>query len=69
MNFPFSLSFMLIYYLNGIKVRVFFKKNMEKMHLYHHDQNYYYFCKLNIPVTNLVVVSRNMMKLRKNMKL
>ena len=33
--------------LNGIKVRVFFGKNIEKMHLGHHDKNYYYFYKSN----------------------
>ena len=36
--------------LNSIKVRVFFKKNIEKKHLCHHDKNYLlllqikYFC-------------------------
>ena len=29
-------------FLNGIKLRVFFKENIEKRHLCHHDQNYYY---------------------------
>ena len=38
--------------LNGIKVRVFFGKNVEKKHLCHHDKNYYYFWKSNIPVIN-----------------
>ena len=55
--------------LNGIKVRVLFEKNIEKKHLCHHDKNYYYFCKSNIPVTNLIVGSRNMIKLSKNMSL
>ena len=55
--------------LNGVKVRVLFEKNIEKKHLCHHDKNYYYFCKSNIPVTNLIVGSRNMIKLSKNMSL
>ena len=49
--------------LVGIKVRVFFEKNIEKKHLYHHDKNYCYFCKSNIPVIDLVVASGNMIKL------
>ena len=55
--------------LNGIKMRVLFEKNIEKKHLCHHDKNHYYFCKSNIPVTNLIVGSRNMIKLSKNMSL
>ena len=54
--------------LNGIKVRVFFEKNIEKKHLSHHDKNYY-FCQSNISVTNLIVGSRNMIKLSKNISL
>ena len=53
--------------LNGIKVRVFFGKNIEKRHLRRHDKNYYYFCKSNIAVINLIVGSRNMIKVSKNM--
>ena len=34
-----------------------------------HDKNYYYFCKSNIPVINLIVGSRNMIKLSKSMSL
>ena len=34
-------------------MRVFFHKNIEKKHLCHYDKNYFYFCKSNIPVTNL----------------
>ena len=33
------------------------------------DDNCYYFCKSNIPVINLIAVSRNMVKLSKNMSL
>ena len=32
------------------------------MHLYRHDKNYYYFWKTNISVINLIVDSRNMIK-------
>ena len=55
--------------LNGIKVRVFFGKNIEKKHLCRQEKNYYYFCKANIPVIKLTVGSRNMIKLSKNMSL
>ena len=55
--------------LNGIKVRAFFGKNIEKKHLYRHGKNSYYFCKSNIPVINLIVGFRNMMKASKNMSL
>ena len=54
---------MQIIFLNGIKVRVFFEKIFEKKHLCHHDKNYCYFCKSNIPVINLIVGFRNMIKL------
>ena len=46
---------------NGIKVRVFFGKNFEKMHLCHNDKN--------IPVINLIADSRNVIKVSKNMNL
>ena len=53
--------------LNGIKVCVFFgKKNIEIKHLRRHD---YYFYKSNIPVINLIVNSRNMIKVSKNVRL
>ena len=45
--------------LNGIKVRVFFGKNVEKKQLCRHDKNYYYFCKSIIRVINLIVGSTN----------
>ena len=51
--------------LNNFKERVFF----ERKHLCRHDKNYYYFCKSNIPVINLIVGSRNMIKVSKNMSL
>ena len=53
--------------LNGIKVRVFFEKNIEKKPLYRHDKNYYYFCKSSIPVINFIAGSRNMIKVSNNM--
>ena len=64
---PSFISFYCV--LNGIKVRVFFEKNNEKMHLCHHDKNYCYFCKSDIPVLKLIAGSRNMSKLSKNVNL
>ena len=55
--------------LNSIKVRVFFRKNIEKKHLCRHEKNCYYFWKSNISVINLIVDSRNMIKVSKNMRL
>ena len=55
--------------LNGIKVRVFSGKIIETNRLCRHDKNYYYFSKSNIPVVNLIVGSRNMIKISKNMSL
>ena len=47
---------------------VFFDKNIKKKHLCHHEKNYCYFCKLNIPVINLIVGSENIIKLFKKYK-
>ena len=58
---------MQVVFLNGIKVRVFSEKNIEKKPLCRHDKNCYYFCKSNIPVINLIAGSRNMIKVSKNM--
>ena len=55
--------------LKGIKVRVVFGKNIEKKHFCLHDKNYYYFWKSNIYVINLIVDSRNIIKISKNMRL
>ena len=44
----------------------FSEKNIEKKHLRRKDSNYCYFWKSNIPVTNLTVDSRNMIKVSKN---
>ena len=41
------------------------KKDIEKKHLCYHDKNYYYFCKSNTPVINLIVGSRNMISFKK----
>ena len=40
----------------------FFRKKTSKKVLVRHDKNYYHFCKSNIPVINLIVCSRNMIK-------
>ena len=40
-----------------------------KKHLCHSDKNYYYFCKLNIPVINLIIGYINRVKVLKNMNL
>ena len=55
--------------LYGLKMQVFFGKNIKKKYLCLHDKNYYYFCKPNIPLTNLIAGSRNMIKLLKNISL
>ena len=47
----------------------FSEKTVKKKHLCHRDKNYYYFCKSNSPVINLIVDSRNMIKVSKNMSL
>ena len=48
--------------LNSIKVRIFFDKNIEKKHLC-------CLCKSNNLVINLIVGSRNMIKVSKNISL
>ena len=57
------------FFLNVIKVQVFFRKNIEKKHLRRHDKNHYYFCISNVPVINLSVGSRNMIKVSNNISL
>ena len=42
-----------------------FLKKYQKKHLCHRGRNYCYFCKTNNPVTNLILGSRNMIKLSK----
>ena len=53
----------------ALRCESFSEKNIEQKHLCRHEKNYCYFCKLNIPVTNLIVGSRNLIKLSKNMSL
>ena len=60
---------MQIIFLNSIKVRVFFEKKFQKKRLCHHDKNYCYFCKSNIPVINLIEGFRNMIKVSHNVSL
>ena len=55
--------------LNGINVRVFSEKTSKKKHLCLLDKNHYYFCKSNVTVINLIVGSRNLIKVSKNMSL
>ena len=55
--------------LNGIKLGVFFGENIEKKRLRHHDNNYCYFWTANTPVINLIVDSRNITTVSKNMSL
>ena len=64
-----NISSMYVPRLNGIKVPVLFPKNIEKKQLCRHDKVYYYFWKSNIPVINLLVDSRNMIKVSKNVGL
>ena len=53
----------------ALRCESFLKKASKKKHVCRHGKNYYYFCKSNIPVINLAVGSRNMIKLSKNMSL
>ena len=46
----------------SLRCECFSAKNIERKHLCRHDKNYYYFCKSNIPVINLVLGSCNMIK-------
>ena len=66
-------SFLQIYrshiYSTTLRCRFFSEKSIEKKHFCRHDKNYHYFWKSNIPVINLIVDSRNMIKVSKNMRL
>ena len=53
------------FYSTTLRCGSFSEKNIEKKHLCYHDKNYCYFCKSNIPVNNLIVGSRNMIRLSK----
>ena len=57
------------YYSTALRCGSFSEKNIEKKHLCRHYKNYYYFCKSNIPVINLIAGSRNMIKVSKNVTL
>ena len=54
---------------NSIKVRVFFGKSIEKQHLCRDDKNYYYFSKSNNSVINLIIDSKNVIKVSTNMSM
>ena len=58
---------MQITHSTALKCGSFPEKISKKKHLCHHDKNYCYLCKSNIPVINLMAGSRNMIKLSKNM--
>ena len=47
----------------------FLEKKHKKNHYCRNDKNYYYFSKSNIPVINLILGSRNMIKVSKNVSL
>ena len=51
----------------ALRFRSFSEKNIEKKHLCCHENNYYYFWKLNVPAVNLTVDSRNMISVSENM--
>ena len=51
----------------ALRCRFFSEENKDKKHLGRHGNNCYYFCKSNIPVINLILGSRNMIKVSKNM--
>ena len=51
--------------LRSSKVRVFFEKQIGKKHFCRTDKNYYYLCKSNIPVINLIVGCRNIIEVSK----
>ena len=56
-------------FLNSIKVQVFFKKYIKKKHLCHYNKDFCYFCKSNISVISLIVGSRNVIRLSRNIGL
>ena len=56
-------------YSTALRCTSLSKKTSKKKHLCRHGKNYYYFCKSNIPVINLVVGSRNLIKVSENRSL
>ena len=57
------------YVSTALRCGSLFGKNIKKKHLFRHDKNYYYFCKSNVSVFNLIAGSRNMIRVSKNMSL
>lgn len=55
--------------LNGIKVQVLFKKHIENKYQCGPRKNCYYCFKSNIRINNLIVGSRIILKVSKNMSL
>ena len=61
----FDLHISRISHSVALRCKSFSEKNVEKKHLCRHDKNYYYLCKSNILLINLIVGSRNMIKVSK----
>ena len=57
------LEFAQIAHSTALRCRSFLEKTSKKKHLCRHDKNYYYVCKSNVPVTDLIAGSRNRIKL------
>ena len=57
------------YFSTALRCGSFSEKNIEKKHLRCHDKNYCYLCNSSISVIDLIVGSRNMIKIYKNMSL
>ena len=51
---------------NSQKHKSLFQKKYQKKHLWHLDRNCCYFCKSNISVINLILSSRNIIKIQQN---
>ena len=64
-----SLSKKYISKSTALKCWSFSKKSIKKKHFCYQDKNYCNFCKSNIPVINLIVGFRNMIKLSTNVSL
>ena len=54
-----------VFFSTALRCRSFTEKNIEKKHLCRHGKNYYYLWKSLIPVINLILDSRNMVKVSK----
>ena len=53
-------------FFNSQKHKSLFQKKYQKKHLWHLDRNCCYFCKSNISVINLILSSRNIIKIQQN---